>query len=135
MDFETYEDYVEYLVKEQTKGIKNITTNKDGKTIYHYAIVMIANKGTGTRPKKIFAMLKADAMKLCNDKRTSWTNSMAIWADLVNFTNGIQEDKLKTKGALKDNGSMDTVIEELGLTKIEVDEWKELFKPFNIDIK
>lgn len=132
-NYSTYKEYCQDLIKEQID--ENTKYNKEEKTIHHYAIIMIANKGNKSQPKALFAMELHEAMELCSNKETNWKSSMLIWTKLENFTNGIQGDCLQPKKVKKDLGNSDEIIDELGLTKILPKDWEILFKPLGVEIK
>lgn len=132
-NYSSYKEYCQDLIEERID--ENTKYNNKRKTIHHYAIIMIANKGAMSRPKALFAMELHEAMELCSDSRTLWKSSMLIWSHLENFTNGVQGDCLSPKKIRKDSGYSDDVIKELGLTKIPPKEWKDLFEPLGVEIK
>lgn len=130
LEFGSYREYVDWLVDDWTD--ETDVRNKEGKTIYDYAIVCIASRKS--MMKVVFAMDWAEAMELCSDKRTSWVNSFACWCSLYKYLDDEVHGSLNLKDAVKDNGSMNEVMRELGLTKIPQTKFKELFEPFGIKI-
>lgn len=67
------------------------------------------------RPRALFVMNHRDAMAFCSDERTKGRNWMACHARVEDWQD---KGKVPEKLRLKDNGMLDGVIEELGLTKI-----------------
>lgn len=102
--------------------------------ISDYAVVMVASKGGKTGPRIVFGMSLDDAKALCSDSRTSWKQSMAIWSHLSSFNGGFQGDSISLKRVVKDTGSMDDVIEELGLTVIPPSQFRSVFEPLGVRI-
>lgn len=69
------------------------------------------------RPKALFAMSRRDAMAFCSDKRTKGRHWMACHTRLEDWQ---EKGEVPAKLKMKDNGSLDPVIDELGLTKIPI---------------
>lgn len=130
-EFGSFREYVDWQVNDWTD--ETDVRNKDGMTIYDYAVIHIASRKS--EMKTVFAMEWAEAMELCSDKRTSWVNSFACWTHLYkHLPDEFYGDKIDLSKMVKDNGSMNEVIKELGLTKIKPSQFKELFEPFGIVI-
>lgn len=130
-EFNSYKEYVDWNVDDWTDEFD--VRNKDNKTIYDYVIINIASRKSAMKP--VFAMEWSEAMELCNDKRSSWVNSFAAWNHLYSYLPTESREIIDLKIYVKDNGSMNEVIDELGLTKIMPTEFNKLFKDFGIVIK
>lgn len=91
----------------------------------------------GSRNYVRFAMSVEDAMKFCKDPRTSRAVHAGgysyAWTALENFM--AENNNTINTSKLKDNNSFDNIIDELGLTKYPISQFKELFEPLGYTVK
>lgn len=88
-----------------------------------------------------FATSVADAQKFCSDDRTRgvlhgtqwafmWTKA-STWIQVLSSTDAPVID---LKG-MTDDGSRDSLIEELGINKIELHDFPKVFEPLGVQVK
>lgn len=113
-----------------------LTKSKNNYTLEDYVFLFTTSHKNGFGGVK-FMMTREDGMKFCSDDRTKGNGWAFFFTSIANYVEANAINGVINIGKKNniDNGSMDDIIKDLGLTKINLDDATKILENFGIKVK